>query len=418
MVQAARGGIMGFKEEGFVEDPDKDVLQQILDNQNDEEGGTGNAKDRAFYGNESRRIYDELANEKLSSGMTEDQRRANTLANYKEVQAMAGPSPYEAQAARMADLEKQQTGNLQQQKGLAALAAIPAILQGGNAIRGLGGGAGAFAGAYGKAVQADRTEKLSLMSMKNNLEDAQYKLRVGLVGDARQLTAEARRDKQAADAAKIAKLKALGTLAATNERANRPAKAAARNFDIENRELIAADLKATTPMKKDETPEQYEKRLNAMAAQIIYGAKGTKDITSTSTVSSNVTSDIKGTKANIEEQKADTSAKQVEEASLKDARAELAKLKKSRIPTNQKKWQDLVKEHGSEEAAGEAYIKNYMVKPAAPAAAPAAKPAAAPAPAQSGKVMSRADVAATAKARGVTEADVIAAAKKAGYTIK
>jgi hypothetical protein len=155
-----------------------------------------------------------------------------------------------------------------------------------------------------------------------------------------------------------------------------------------------------------------------MAAQIIYGAKGTKDITSTSTVSSNVTSDIKGTKANIEEQKADTSAKQVEEASLKDARAELAKLKKSRIPTNQKKWQDLVKEHGSEEAAGEAYIKNYMVKPAAPAAAPAAKPAAAPAPAQSGKVMSRADVAATAKARGVTEADVIAAAKKAGYTIK
>jgi hypothetical protein len=89
------------------------------------------------------------------------------------------------------------------------------------------------------------------MSLKNNLEDAQYKLRVGLVGDARQLTAEARRDKQAADAAKIAKLKALGTLAATNERANRPAKAAARNFDIENRELIAADLKATTPMKKD-----------------------------------------------------------------------------------------------------------------------------------------------------------------------
>jgi hypothetical protein len=30
MVQAARGGIMGFKEEGFVEDPNKDILQQIL----------------------------------------------------------------------------------------------------------------------------------------------------------------------------------------------------------------------------------------------------------------------------------------------------------------------------------------------------------------------------------------------------
>jgi hypothetical protein len=413
MVQAAKGGIMGFQAGGVTED----ILQQILDKNDDEEGGTGNAEDRAFYGNEGRRIYNQLANEQLSPGMTEDQRRANTLANYKEVQAMAGPSPYEAQAARMADLEKQQTGNLQQQKGLAALAAIPAILQGGNAIRGLGGGAGAFAGAYGKAVQADRTEKLSLMSMKNNLEDAQYKLRVGLVGDARQLTAEARRDKQAADAAKIAKLKALGTLAATNERANRPAKTAPRNFDIENRDYRAEVLKATTPMLKDETPEQYDKRLKSIAAMEIYGAKGTKDITSTSTVSSNVTSDIGGTKAGIEEQKADTSAKQVEEASLKDARADLAKLKKSNLPKNQKKWQDLVKEHGSEQAAGEAHIKNYMVTNPT-GAAPAAKPAAAPAPAQSGKVMSMADVTTTAKARGVTEADVIAAAKKAGYTIK
>jgi hypothetical protein len=51
---------------------------------------------------------------------------------------------------------------------------------------------------------------------------------------------------------------------------------------------MAADLKATIPMKKGEAPEQYEKRLNAMAAREIYGAKGTKDITSK--VTSNVTS--------------------------------------------------------------------------------------------------------------------------------
>jgi hypothetical protein len=417
----AGGGIVAFETGGITDDKLREILAENAAEAgyDDTEGGTGNAKDRAFYGNESRRIYDELANEKLSSGMTEDQRRANTLANYKEVQAMAGPSPYEAQTARMADLEKQQAGNLQQQKGLAALAAIPAILQGGNAIRGLGGGAGAFAGAYGKAVQADRTEKLSLMSMKNNLEDAQYKLRVGLVGDARQLTAEARRDKQAADAAKIAKLKALGTLAAANERANRPVKAATRNFDIENREAIAEVLKDTNPMKQGETPEQYEKRLNAMAAREIYGAKGTKDITSTSTVSSNVMSDITGTKGDVEQQKADTSAKQVDEASLKDARAELAKLKKSRIPANQQKWKKMVDEYGSEEAAGEAYIKNYMVTPAAPAAAPAAKPAApAAAPAQAGKVLTQADIAATAKASGKTIDEVKAQAKLKGYTIK
>jgi hypothetical protein len=384
MVQAARGGIMGFKEDGFVEDPNKDALQAVLDAQkDDEEGGTGNAEDRAFYGNESRRIYNQLANEQLSPGMTEDQRRANTLANYKEVQAMAGPSPYEAQAARMADLEKQQTGNLQQQKGLAALAAIPAILQGGNAIRGLGGGAGAFAGAYGKAVQADRAEKVALMSMKNNLEDAQYKLRVGLVGDARQLTAEARRDKQAADAAKIAKLKALGTLAATNERANRPVKAAAANFDIQNRDAIAADLRNTNPIRKGETEAQYTTRLQAMAAREIYGAKGTKDITSRSNVTSNVTStsDISGTKGDIEQQKADTSAMAAEAAALDKARAALNKFSNSRDARRQKQWQDMIKEYGSKEAAGEAYVKDYMVKNPT-TAAPAAKPAAA-APAKS-----------------------------------
>jgi hypothetical protein len=60
------------------------------------------------------------------------------------------------------------------------------------------------------------------MSMKNNLEDAQYKTRVGMIGDARQLTAEARRDKQAADIANITKQRALGSLAAQGATLNKP----------------------------------------------------------------------------------------------------------------------------------------------------------------------------------------------------
>jgi hypothetical protein len=191
-------------------------------------------------------------------------------------------------------LETQQIADLGQQKGLAALAAIPAVLQGGNAIRGLGGAGGAFANMYGKALQADRAEKRALMSMKNNLEDAQYKTRLGMVGEARQLTIESRRDKQAAEAAHIAKNKALGEVAAKAVKLNAPAKAATRNFDIENRDARAEVLKATTPMKKDETPEQYDKRLKSIAAMEIYEAKGTKDITSRSNVTSksDVTSNV------------------------------------------------------------------------------------------------------------------------------
>jgi hypothetical protein len=418
MMQAAKGGIMGFAgdDESLVTD---DRLREILAENDDEAGYGGSAEDNAYYKNEGRRLFNELANEKPTEVMTDAQRRAETRKNYGEVESMAGTAPYKAQADRIAGLETQQLANLEQQKGLAALAAIPEILKGSNAMRGIGAGAGAFGGMYGKAIQADRAEKLSLMSAKNNLEEAQYKMKVGMVGDARQLTAESRRDRQAAEAARIAKLKALGALAATQERASRPVKATAPNFDINAQAAYVKAFRNTEKPLKGETPEQYEDRIQAMAYDKQIAAKNYKvsDITSRSNITSNVTSDIKGTKGDIEQQKADTSAIAAEEASLKDARAELAKLKKSRIPGNQKKWQDLITEHGSEKAAGEAYIKGYMVKPTG--AAPAAKPAApAAAPAQAGKVMSMADVKATAAARKISEADVIAAAKKAGYTIK
>ena len=294
MVQAARGGIMGFagNDQSLVtEDKMREVLAELND---DEEGGTGDADQRAVWNQRLGQSYENIMNYQPRT-MTEDQRRANTKAYYQEVQDMAGPSPYEAQAARIADQEKQQAGELRQQRGLAAIATIPAILQGGNAVRGLGAGAGAFGGMYGKALQADRAEKRALMSAKNNLEDAQYKMRVGLVGEARQLTEAGRRDQQAADAAHIAKNKALGEVAAKAVKLNAPVKAATRNFDIENKEDIAEDLKSTNPMKQGETPAQYKTRLNAMAARQILELKGTKDITSRSNITSDVNTNVSST---------------------------------------------------------------------------------------------------------------------------
>jgi hypothetical protein len=388
MMQAAKGGIMGFagNEQSLVTE---DILQQILDKNDDEEGGTGDADQRALWNQRMGKAYENITNYQPRT-MTEDQRRAATKAHYQEVQDMVGPDPYKAQEDRVAGLETQQLADLGQQKGLAAIAAIPAVLQGGNAIRGLGGGLGAFAGMYGKALQADRAEKRALMSMRNNLQDAQYKTKLGMVGDARQLTAEARRDAQAADAANIAKNKAQGEIAAKAVKLNAPAKAATRNFDIENKEDIAEDLKSTNPMKQGETPAQYQKRLNAMAAREILELKGTKDITSRSNitsksdVTSNVmsTSDVTGLKGDVEQQKADTSALTAEAAALDKARAALNKLKTSRDPRRKREWEAMVNKHGSEETAGEAYVKGYMVTPtgAAPAAKPAPASKAAPKP--------------------------------------
>jgi hypothetical protein len=227
MMQAAKGGIMHFKNAGQVGDgeteEEEDQLAGLGANQIFAGNySPGNQANFDMFNKEILKSMENVRNYQPSAPMTDQERRAATTANYREVQAMAGPDPYAAQSERIAGLETQQAGELGQQKGLAALAAIPAVLQGGNALRGLGGGAGAFAGMYGKALQADRAEKRALMSMKNNLEDAQYKMRVGMVGDARQLTAEARRDKQAADVANITKQKALGSLAAQGATLNKP----------------------------------------------------------------------------------------------------------------------------------------------------------------------------------------------------
>ena len=224
----AGGGIVAFKDAGSVEEEEEEEEEEDQTAALDKNQlfansySPGNQANFDMFNREILKSMENVRNYQPSAPMTDADRRAATAANYKEIEAMAGPSPYEAQAARIADLEKQQAGELRQQRGLSAFAAIPAILQGSNAIRGLGAGAGKFGDTYGKALQADRAEKRSLMSMKNNLEDAQYKLRVGLVGDARQLTAEARRDKQAADAAGIAKQRALGALAAQGATLNKP----------------------------------------------------------------------------------------------------------------------------------------------------------------------------------------------------
>jgi hypothetical protein len=285
MVQAARGGIMHFDKGDLVTDDDENKDEIFAALGLDQTSNT--VGDPAQYKTWNERLgqsYENLMNYQPRT-MTEDQRRAATLANYKEVQAMAGPSPYEAQAARIADQEKQQAGELRQQRGLAAFAAIPAILQGGNAVRGIGAGAGKFGDMYGKALQADRAEKRALMSAKNNLEDAQYKMRVGLVGDARQLTAEARRDAQAADAAGIAKQKALGTIAAQATKLNAPQKPVAQKFEpADSKALTIAinDAKRANPKNPGESDADYLARVEGIGFRDwAKETKQSKDITST-----------------------------------------------------------------------------------------------------------------------------------------
>lgn len=366
MMQAARGGIMGFagddgSDVDSEEGQDSDQVYGLGTNQI---GGysPGSQENFDLWNKDLRDAFKAATDYQPSSAMTDAQRREETKKNYAEVEAMAGTDPSKAQADRIAGLETQQLANLEQQKGLSALAAIPAVLQGSNAIRGIGAGAGAFSGMYGKAIQADRAEKLLLMSAKNNLEQAQYKTKVGMVGDARQLTIESRRDRQAAEAAHIAKNRALGVLAAHGAALNKPQRPLAQKTPTSpkvNEQLADAEVNfANNPS------EVNRKRVEALR----------------STVAQIKTSDVGPTKAGAT----------VSQLGSKETLAAAAAAKKAALRNED--WQNATTQAEKDEVEQrlfEAELEKIQTgkkklnteKPAAPAEKPAPAPTAKPAPA-------------------------------------
>jgi hypothetical protein len=109
---------------------------------------------------------------------------------------MAGPDPYGAFEKSVAEDKETSAKVLEQNKGLAALQAIPAILQGGNATRGFGAAAGALGTGFAEAAKSDRAEKRYLNQMQFHLADAKRKENMGLYG-------EARKDVQDAEVARL-----------------------------------------------------------------------------------------------------------------------------------------------------------------------------------------------------------------------
>lgn len=98
--------------------------------------------------------------------------------------------------------------NLRQQRGLAALSAAEAMLQGRGAIRGLAQAGGAFGRSYSKALEADAAQKRALTNMELNLAKAEADQRMGLHEKAEARVAKANADRRAAHTAGVNKTKA------------------------------------------------------------------------------------------------------------------------------------------------------------------------------------------------------------------
>jgi len=279
----------------------------------------------------------------------------------KALEDGAGPSPYADYESKLKGMEAEDAKGLEQAKGLAAFVAIPEMLKGNDPIRGIGGAGGAFAGAYGQALQADKAQKRSMMNMRLNLADAQRKERMGLTRDSIAAADQARKDHSDAQQFGIKKAEALASVAGKYATATKPTgktgaggakppKLPERLYDDNLNFLLQ-----TEKPKAGETPAMFKARMSKEAGAL--------------TASQVKTSDVGPTKAALTEEA--TGAPED-----RDAKAALNKFSTSKL--NKREWEAMKTQYGSEEAARAAFLKNYKVTGGAPAPAKTTPSKAAP----------------------------------------
>jgi hypothetical protein len=197
---AAKGGILAFQDRGVV---DSDAAADDEDEKQSNVGAVNPSLLQQYYA-----ANKALAAFKPTPAMTEAERAAFEQKEFDRRLKFAGEDPYAPMAEKFKQFEADRTKNYDRGLGLAALQAIPKILKGGSAIRGLGEGAGAFGEGVSQLDKADAAEKRALASMDFNLKDAQRKERMGLTKDAMASFTDAQKDKIAADKARLEALKA------------------------------------------------------------------------------------------------------------------------------------------------------------------------------------------------------------------
>jgi len=273
----ARGGIVAFAR-GGVGTIDDDYDEGYNPNASPSSYTGLNAKledveDVERPGNQS--VYDASVRGMLQA--IEDTRKAqyapftetDRLAAMKKARAELvegmGVSPYEEQRKEIAQSKADMAKNLEQGKGLAALRAAGAMLQGGNAIRGLAAGAGEFGNAYSEVVRADQAGKRALQNMQINLADAERKEKMGLNKEAIEAANRAQRAHHDLQTFNIDKAKALGAMYRGAAAATKPGSKAAAEPKVAEatlKGLVDTRMDKEKP-KAGETLEQMRSRITA-----------------------------------------------------------------------------------------------------------------------------------------------------------
>lgn len=351
---------------------------------------------------------------------------AKTLASRRTLlEQGAGPSPFVGFQAKLDELEQSRAKNLKQASGLALLAGIEDVLKPGGLARGLGGAAGKFASVYGQALAADKAEQRALMSMNLNLATAKRSEDLGLNREALAAANQARQDYNAAQTFKISKTKALANLAISGARATKPTGGAdkgPKNFDALAQSYFEADLEANAKLpegkrlsEKAVKAKSYQRAASDWAKMPAGEAAAIKREDIGATRERTVSQERKA-----DAEKAQRDAKEVQDALEKFDKSGVNRrlqLEDSRAGTNKfaKKREEYEKELRAKFPHAPGGTPPPPTDTTAPPPAGNKNSSSAPA---GGKVATRADIKATAKATGKTEAEVEAAARAKGFTIK
>ena len=278
-----------------------------------------------------------------------------------------GESPYEGMRADAKRLGEESATNLKRGKGLAAIQAAAAMLQGNDLSRGLAAGASTFAGAYGEAVKADQAQKSAIQRMNINIADAERKEKMGLTRDAIAAADQARKDHQAAQVFGIDKAKALGKVYEGIAKTSKPGAAAKAPTPPKAAELaIQSAVKTRMAREKpkgDETSEMMQDRITSEESNRVLGMLQQRQIFSMA--------DIGGTSAALKGESQDITKQRY----ASEAAAKALKDVSMTIPF--RNASDPVRAQMLADAESKAYA-GYNLKPPQTTPAPAAPAAAKP----------------------------------------
>ena len=211
VIRAAGGGILAFAGDEEDNDPTTGQMVQSRGNPSVYQSALQQALD-----------YGKQIGEFEPKGMTSEGYNMAIADRYALMEKLGGASPYAKFEQQLAEREAERGKMREEGKGIAALQAIPAILQPGGALRGLGAAAGSLGGSYAKLAEADAAEKRAIQNLQFNISDAQRKERMGLGREAISAADQARRDQADINRAHIQKLQAQATIAARVAQAAKP----------------------------------------------------------------------------------------------------------------------------------------------------------------------------------------------------